>query len=114
MTQERCTTCYGTGELVTEQGPTTCPTCFGAGDPHGLGAKLEWRLREIERRPELGGDTDVRWLTQELRRSRELLMLILARSQDADAGDVLARDIAFLANEGLGLYAPSTGSGDKI
>ncbi len=102
MPSEPCATCYGTGELVTENGPTTCPACFG----DGHAGKLEWRLREIERRPGFDADGDLRWLVQQLRRSRELLVLILARCQDADAEDEVARDVARLANEALGLYAP--------
>jgi hypothetical protein len=109
MSQERCTTCYGTGELVSEHGPAACPDCFGDGHRLGSGAKLEWRLRELERLHRGGGseaDADVLWLIHELRKSREALLLILSRCQDADAEDALAADVKFRANEALGIYDP--------
>ncbi len=109
MNEERCKSCYGTGELVTEEGPRTCPDCFGDGDAGGRGAKLEWRLRELERQHRdsgRDGDADVLWLIHELRRSREALVYILARCQDAEAGDALAADVMGRANEALGLYEP--------
>ena len=107
MTNGRCSTCYGTGELVTEHGPTTCPDCFGDGNPLGRGAKMEWRLREIERAHRgsgLDAEGDVLWLVHELRRCREALLLIVARCQDTDDGDPLAKDVKFRAVEALGLY----------
>jgi hypothetical protein len=108
-TSGRCGTCYGTGEVVTDHGPATCPDCFGDGHPLGRGAKMEWRLREIERlQRDSSQDSaaDMLWLVQELRRCREALLHILARCQDADAGDALATDVKFRANEALGLYDP--------
>jgi hypothetical protein len=104
-----CATCYGTGEVVTEQGPKACSDCFGDGVPPGRGAKMEWRLRQIEQACQ-GWDHeakgDVEWLIYELRRSRDRLLRILARCQDADEGDPLAADIKYQANEALGLYEP--------
>jgi len=100
-----CTTCYGTGEIVTDQGAQACPDCFG-------GAGVEWRLRALEQ--QYSGDAerseagiDVRWLIHELRCCREALLHIMTRCQDADAGDELARDVKYQANEALGLYVPS-------
>ncbi len=106
----RCSTCYGTGEVVGEQGAAVCPDCFGDGNALGSGAKLEWRLREIERTHRGSGrddEADVLWMAAELRRCREALVLILARCQDADEGDALAEDVKFRANEALGLYDKS-------
>jgi hypothetical protein len=105
----QCATCYGTGEIVCEQGPMTCPHCFGDGTPAGKGTKIEWRLREIERgatalEPER--QDDLLWLIHELRRHREALVSILSICQDADDGDALARRIKFEANEAVGLYEP--------
>src|SRR5215510_11113877 len=105
---QRCAICYGSGELVTENGATTCPACFGDGGPHGKGAKMEWRLREVERRVDVRTDADLGWLVRELRRSREILLLILTRCQDADEGDEVAKDVMVLANEALSLYEVTT------
>jgi hypothetical protein len=107
-TVDACLTCYGAGETVTEDGPRACPDCFGdAGSPSG-GTKMEWRLREIERAYRHSGretEADVLWLVHELRRSREALLRILARCQDADdESDPVARDAKYEAIEALGLY----------
>ncbi|HZU83810.1 MAG TPA: hypothetical protein VE987_12875 [Polyangiaceae bacterium] len=118
-----CLTCYGAGETVTESGPQACPDCFGEGRAPSRGAKLEWRLREIERAHRHSGretEGDVLWLAHELRRGREALVRILARCQDADDSDGLARDVKYLANDALGLYEladpaaiPPTGGRDR-
>ena len=105
-----CLTCYGAGETVTENGAQACPDCFGEGSALSRGTKLEWRLREIERSHRHSGreaESEVLWLAHELRRSREALVRILARCQDADESDAFARDVKFQANEALGLYDPS-------
>jgi hypothetical protein len=104
-TSTSCATCYGTGEIVTDQGGFVCPDCLGRGLPPARGGAMEWRLRELERGHQ--GDThgceaDLRWLIVELRRSREALVQILTRCQDTD--EPVAREIAFVANEVLGLY----------
>jgi hypothetical protein len=107
---ERCLTCYGVGETVTENGPQRCPDCFGDGSARSGGAKLEWRLRDIERADRNSGretESDVLWLVHELRGAREALVRILARCQDADESDVVARDVKYQANEALGLYDPN-------
>ena len=109
ITPGRCATCYGTGEIVTEQGADVCPDCFGDGNPLGRGAKQEWRLRAIEKQRRGSGrddEADVLWLIEELRRCREALVQILARCQDADEGDALATDVKFRANDALGMYDP--------
>jgi hypothetical protein len=101
-------TCQGTGEVGTDQGPTACPDCFGEGRPAGRGATFEWRLRQIEKRHQgAGGEVtaDVVWLVHELRRSRQALMGILTRCQDAEEADPLASEVKYLANEALDLYA---------
>ena len=108
--QTRCGTCYGTGEIVGEQGAAVCPDCFGDGNALGHGAKMEWRLREIERLHRGSGrddEADVLWMAQELRRCRDALVHILARCQDADEEDALAADVKFRVNEALGLYDKS-------
>jgi hypothetical protein len=100
-----CATCYGTGEIVTEQGSLVCPDCLGRGLPPARGGALEWRLRDLEQSHQgasHGCEADLRWLIVELRRSREALVRILTRCQDAD--EPLARELQFLANEVLGLY----------
>ncbi|MGH7297455.1 MAG: hypothetical protein ACRELB_21140 [Polyangiaceae bacterium] len=105
-----CLTCYGAGETVTEDGPQVCPDCFGEGGALSRGQRLEWRLREIEQAHRHSGreiENDVLWLAHELRRSREALVRILARCQDASDSDTIARDVKFQANEALGLYDPA-------
>ena len=105
----QCTTCYGTGEIVSEQGPMTCPHCFGEGGAISGVAKVEWRLREIERLHRGSGlenEADVLWLVHELRRSREVLVRIMALCDDAAPGDALALDVKYRVNDVLGLYEP--------
>jgi hypothetical protein len=109
-TGDACLTCYGAGEAVTENGPVACPDCFGEGKALSRGTKLEWRLRDIERTYRSSGretEADVVWLVHELRRSREVLLRILARCQDADDLDPILRDVKYEANEALGLYDPT-------
>ncbi len=104
-----CLTCHGRGETATEQGPMMCPDCFGEGRPPAGSARLEWRLRELERQyRDLGGEaaTDVLWLVHELRVARDALVRILARCDDADESDAIAREVKYVANETLGLYEP--------
>jgi hypothetical protein len=98
-----CATCYGTGEIVTDQGALVCPDCLGRGLPPARGGAMEWRLRDLERAHEGSPqEADVRWLIVELRRSREALVRILTLCQDSE--EPLARELQFLANEVLGLY----------
>lgn len=111
MPNASCTTCYGSGEVVTEQGAMACPDCYGDGTPPGRGAKVEWRLRALDAQyAAQGGEAaaDVRWLIHELRRSREALVNILTLCQDAaqnsGGGGELQREIQFRANDALGLY----------
>ena len=107
---QQCLTCYGSGEAVTEAGAGVCPDCFGAGKQLSRSTKLEWRLREIERMHHHSGhetEADVLWLVHELRAGRQALLRILARCQDADDSDALARDVKYQANEALGIYDPS-------
>ena len=108
---DRCATCYGSGELVTDQGALVCPDCFGDGKTAAGGAKVEWRLRELDRLYAGGTrevDADVRWLLHELRTSRDALVRILTLCQDAGDDDELAREIKFLANDALGVYTKET------
>ncbi len=105
-----CLTCHGAGETVTENGPQACPDCFGGGVSLEGTARLEWRLRELERlysTAERETKADVLWLVHELRRAREALVRIMARCQDSDPSDATARDISYEANEALRLYEPS-------
>jgi hypothetical protein len=104
-----CATCYGQGEIVTDQGPLLCRDCMGHGQVAGRVELLEWRLRDLEQSHLAGGhgcEDDMRWLVTELRRSRDALLQILARCQDEPDGDELAADVRYLANICLGLYPP--------
>jgi hypothetical protein len=105
-----CATCYGTGETSLGGAPEVCPDCFGEGRALSRGTKLEWRLRAIEnayRSAPRETGADVLWLVSELRLSREALIRILARCQDAEESDALAHEIANQANAALGMYDPS-------
>jgi hypothetical protein len=104
MEPEKCATCYGEGEIVTERGPSVCPDCMGDGKLLGRLERTEWRLREIE---STHSEPDIRWLVFELRRSREVLTRILSRCLDADERDSLAPlvdEVKYLANQALGFY----------
>jgi hypothetical protein len=107
---DRCLTCYGAGETPTESGIVACPDCFGSGRPLSGGAKLEWRLRQIVQTHRGTGSehaADVLWLVHELRKSREALIRILTRCQDAEETDAFAMEIRYRANEALALYDPT-------
>ena len=109
-TPDSCFTCYGSGEVVTEVGPEPCPDCYGSGKPPGRGATMEWRMRDVEHAHRGSGresEADVLWLVHELRRSREALMRIVARCDDAGRSDELALEVKHLANDVLRLYEPS-------
>lgn len=103
-----CITCYGTGEVVTEQGSVACPDCFGEGRTGDT--NIEWRLRALEQRYSDGSEVaqDVQWLLHELRRGRESLVRILTLCQDADDDHALLRDVKYEANSALGFYDPET------
>jgi hypothetical protein len=102
-----CQTCYGSGEIVTEHGPVSCPDCYGDGRSAHMGNKMEWRLRDIERTYQGGRHeslADIMWLVHELRQAREALVLILTRCQDAEEDDEVARYVRSRAIAALGLY----------
>jgi hypothetical protein len=105
---DTCATCYGQGEVVTDTGPLLCRDCMGQGRVGGRLELHEWRLRDIERAHPT--DEDVRWLAMELRRSRDALLQILARCQDAPESDAMAAEIRYLANGCLTLYATKLGA----
>jgi hypothetical protein len=102
-----CLTCYGTGEIVSENGAETCTDCYGAGRSLGGGTTIEWRLRDLERAHRGQGresEADVLWLVHELRRSRNALLRIMALCEDAGDAEQLALAIRHTANEVLELY----------
>jgi hypothetical protein len=107
----RCSSCYGTGELVTESGAVDCPDCMGVGKAP-RGEVIEWRLRDIERaaseKPSESA-ADIRWLVFELRRHREALVRIFTRCQDID-DSALSTELRHLANEALDLYPVERGN----
>ncbi len=104
---EKCVTCYGQGEVSGIGGLQACTDCGGVGElPSGM-VLAERRLRELETSyGRQGGqvESDVRWLVDEMRRSRHALVQILAAAQDADSDDPLAPQVRFLANGVLGMY----------
>ena len=107
----------GAGETATESGVAVCPDCFGSGRPLSGGAKLEWRLRQIEKTHRGSGSetaADVLWLVRELRKSHEALVRILTRCQDAEDGDGFAAEVRFRANEALALYDPACETSSRV
>lgn len=104
---QKCVTCYGQGEVSGIGGLQACTDCGGVGElPSGM-VLAERRMRELETSySKQGGqvESDVRWLVDEVRRSRHSLLQILAAGQDADPEDELAAQVRFLANQVLGMY----------
>jgi hypothetical protein len=104
---ELCKSCSGAGEIGTDNGPATCPDCFGEGRQLDSLERTEWRMRDIERAhpgATHGCENEMRWLIFELRRTREALLQILSRCQDDSGTAQLAAEIQFTANRALGLY----------
>src|SRR5262245_7295754 len=104
-----CLTCHGAGEIATDLGPEICPACQGDERCPGRRELLEWRLRDIERVHSGEGhacEADMKWLVYELRRSRNALLQILSRCQDAEEGP-LSSEVKYIVNEALGLYEPT-------
>jgi hypothetical protein len=102
-----CLTCYGTGEVASENGPETCPDCFGAAAKLSQHTRNEWRLSALEQAYRSTGreaSADVMWLVHEVRRSQDALVRILARCQDAPEADAVAQYVRFEANQALGFY----------
>jgi hypothetical protein len=102
-----CETCYGEGQIPTDEGLATCPDCGGAGNLPSPDTHVEWRLREIERA--FGsGLTEiaeaVRWLAFELRRARDALTEVITVSDELPETPERAR-LRFVANRALSLYA---------
>jgi hypothetical protein len=102
-----CMTCWGTGESVTNVGPSDCPDCGGSGILPSRGVLVEWRARDVERAHARGEDeaaVHVRWLLAELRSARRALTEIIALAHDVDDQDRIAQRIRFVANRALGTY----------
>jgi len=103
---DKCQTCYGEGEIPTDEGPVSCPDCGGAGVlPHPY-TLVEWRLREIEQvHGSQGTETAkaMQWLAFELRRTREALTELLALSDELDESPARSR-MRFVTNRALSLY----------
>ncbi len=104
---DKCASCYGEGVISGIAGPQPCPDCGGVGALPSSNTLAERRLRDLETEyARHGGQTesDMRWLVDEVRRSRHALVQILAAAQDADPEDGLASRVRFLANGAIGLY----------
>ena len=104
---EKCATCQGQGEVSGITGPVDCPDCGGLGQLPSALTLTERRLRELEGAyARQGGqvELDIRWLVDQVRRSRHVLVQILAAGQDAEPQDALASRVHFLANGVLGMY----------
>jgi hypothetical protein len=103
---EKCQTCYGEGEVPTDDGPVACPDCGGAGTLPHPDTLIEWRLREIEVVHTAPGSemaNDLRWLAFELRRARAALTELLAMVDELDDSPMSTR-MRFVASRALSLY----------
>jgi len=104
---KKCASCQGEGEVSGLTGPQDCPDCGGLGQLPSALTLTERRLRELEGAyARQGGqvELDMRWLVDQVRRSRHALVQILAAGQDAEPQDALASRVHFLANDVLGVY----------
>ncbi|MCB9658178.1 MAG: hypothetical protein R3B40_29900 [Polyangiales bacterium] len=117
QTANHCQTCFGTGEVGGQHGVTTCSDCLGLGELPSSMVLVERRLRDLEARYTAQGGqglVDVRWLIDEVRRSRHALVQILAAGADSDTSTdamrALTRRMCFLANDVLDYYQPEQGS----
>jgi len=105
-----CLTCWGEGEISTENGPDLCPDCQGDGKQPAAHELAERRLRDLEvklasQEDDDGGEpSDLRWLVHELRAARKALMHIFTVCHDNGDDPPVVRDIKFLANDALGLF----------
>jgi hypothetical protein len=101
-----CETCYGEGQVPTDEGMVACPDCGGAGSLATTATLVEWRLREIER-VHGGGVSemamDVKWLAFELRRARDALTELLTLTDELPDSSVATR-LRFIANSALRMY----------
>lgn len=110
---EKCQTCYGQGEVPTDDGPVPCPDCGGAGRLPHHDTLVEWRLREIEVVRGAGGSgesNDFKWLAFELRRARAALSELVALIDELDESPMRSR-MLFVANGALALYDVSIEGG---
>jgi hypothetical protein len=101
-----CESCYGTGQVPTDGGPTPCSDCGGSGHLPRPDTNVEWRLREIERALSGAGDEttqSIQWLAFELRRARGALTEILTLSADLPESPDATR-LRFIANRALDMY----------
>jgi hypothetical protein len=107
---KRCETCYGVGEVPTDEGLVTCPDCGGSGTLASPATLVEWRLRAIERAHDGRNDEtamDLRWLAFEVRRARDALTELVSLIADLDDSPVRSR-MLLTANGALHLYQPSS------
>lgn len=104
---KRCDSCFGSGEVGSDFGPTDCPDCGGSGVLPTRNVLVEWRARDIERAVATSEDAvgnDVRWLVAELRRARAALTDIVTLAQETSDDEAILARIRFSANQALGLY----------
>ncbi len=107
--KEKCVTCFGTGEIVTEAGATDCPDCAGQGVMPTRDVLTELRVSELSRRYSRDGSEaadDVRWLLGEVARARTSLRKVVALAMDGRDDDLVLAQVRGTAYDALGLYDP--------
>lgn len=107
--KQKCVTCFGTGELVTEAGATDCPDCAGQGVMPTRDVLTELRISELTRKYAKQGSEaadDIRWLTTEVGRARTSLRKIVALAMDGRDDDPVLAQVRGTAYDALGLYDP--------
>ncbi len=101
-----CRTCFGTGEIGSEHGATSCPDCGGSGELPDTSVLVEWRARDIEAhhmKRQSAESADVLWLVSELRRARTALAEVLSLSNEVEDSD-LSVALRAIANRALMVY----------
>jgi hypothetical protein len=107
MSQNRCMSCGGSGELPTDYGLRDCPDCGGSGQLPSRAVLAQWRARDLQRRLATEATLprqDALWLLAELNSARTALTSIIALAHDIRDDDQLALRIRMVASEAIGLY----------
>lgn len=107
--KQKCVTCFGTGEIVTEAGAADCPDCAGQGVMPTRDVLTDLRVSELSRKYSREGSEaadDIRWLLVEVSRARTSLRKVVALAMDGRDDDAVLAQVRGTAYDALGLYDP--------